>query len=123
MISEEELNECRATVQRILDKYLPEEKRFSVKNYSPEWLYDLVSLLLEKDEKEREKIWERIDKKRNEAIEKFKKAEYEFLLENAELEEKKAEYDNIINSINELNWLVENIDADKELDEELNNIL
>jgi hypothetical protein len=36
MVSEEKLKECRATVQKILDKYLPENKRFSVQNFSQE---------------------------------------------------------------------------------------
>lgn len=123
MISEEELNECRATVQKILDKYLPEEKRFSVQNFSQEWLYELVSLILEKDEKEREKIRAQIEEKRNKIIERLKKEEYELHQEYIEIEKKKEEYDNIFNSINELNWLSESTIIDKELDEDLENIL
>lgn len=123
MISEEELNEYRTTVQQIIDKHLPEDKRFSVQNFSLEWLQDLASLLLEKDEGKRDKIWAQIKEKRDKAIERFKKAEYEFLQEDAEIENKIEEYKNIFNSLDELNWLEEDINTDKELDKELDNIL
>jgi hypothetical protein len=36
MASEKELEECRKVVQEIIDKHLPEDKRFSVENFSQE---------------------------------------------------------------------------------------
>ena len=56
MISEKKIESYREIIQNIINKYFPKEKRFSVKNYSQEWLYDLASLLLEKDEKKRKNL-------------------------------------------------------------------
>ena len=72
--------------------------------------------------KKREKIWEDIDRKRKIAIEKFKKAEYNFLQEDIEIHKKKEEYDNLFNTIDELNWLNKNIDLDISFEKEINNI-
>jgi hypothetical protein len=36
MVSEKELEEYRKVVQEIINKHLPEEKRFSVENFSQE---------------------------------------------------------------------------------------
>lgn len=121
-VSEQQLEEFRNIMQKILDKYIPEEKRISVKNYSQEDLYDLASLLLEKDLKEREKLWEQIEKKLEKKIENFKKAEYDFLQENTKLQERKKAYDNIFNSIDELHLLAEKMSIDRDLENKLNEI-
>ena len=120
MVTEERLDEHRETVQKIIDKYLPEDKRFSVKNLSEEWLYYIVSYFLEKDEKKRKKIWNEMHQKRLDEEEKFKKAEHEFLLENLDMLKEKEKYDNVLDSLEELGWLVKDIDLEAKINEEMN---
>jgi hypothetical protein len=36
MVNKNELEEYKTTVQNIIDKYLPEDKRFSVKDFTEE---------------------------------------------------------------------------------------
>lgn len=121
MVAQEKLNEYRATVQDIIDKYLPEDKRFSVKDFTLEWLSYLASLFLEKDPKKREKIYKEIEKKAKEAEKRFKKAEREFLELNDEIMRKKEEYDRMFNSINDINSLFNDINSGQELDSTLKN--
>ena len=69
MVNELELEEYKKTVQTIIDKYLPEDKRFSVKDFSEEWLYYIASLFLEKNPEKREEIYQEIEAKKKEADE------------------------------------------------------
>lgn len=119
MVNELELEEYKKTVQTIIDKYLPEDKRFSVKDFSEEWLYYIASLFLEKNPEKREEIYQEIEAKKKEAEERFKHAERNFLELNNEILEKKEEYDRIFGTINELNSLVQDVDLDQELDTNL----
>lgn len=119
MINKNELEEYRKTVQTIIDKYLPENRRFSVKSFTKEWLYYLASLFLEKDPEKRKKIYKEIEIKKNEAEKKFKNAERKFLELNNEILEKKEEYDKIFNTIKELNSLSNDIDVDNQLNSDL----
>ena len=119
MVNKEELEEYKKTVQDIIDKYLPEDKRFSVKNFTQEWLYYLASLFLEKDKEKRKEIYKEIEIKKNEAEKRFKEAERNFLELNNEIVEKKEEYDKIFNTINELNALSNDVNVDQELDSNL----
>ena len=52
--------------------------------------------------------------------EKFKKAEHEFLLENLDMLKEKEKYDNVLDSLEELGWLVKDIDLEAKIDEEMN---
>ena len=115
MINKEDLEEYKKIVQNIIDKYLPEDKRFSVKDFTEEWLYYLASLFLEKDPGKRKKIYKEIVIKKNEAEKRFKNAERKFLELNNEILEKKEEYDKIFNTIKELNSLSNDIDVDNQL--------
>jgi len=119
MINKNELEEYRKTVQTIINKYLPENRRFSVKSFTEEWLYYLASLFLEKDPEKRKKIYKEIEIKKNEAEKKFKNAERKFLELNNEILEKKEEYDKIFNTIKELNSLSNDIDVDNQLNSDL----
>ena len=119
MVNKEELEEYKKTVQDIINKYLPEDKRFSVKNFTQEWLYYLASLFLEKDPEKRKEIYKEIEIKKNEAEKRFKEAERNFLELNNEIVEKKEEYDKIFNTINELNALSNDVNVDQELDSNL----
>lgn len=119
MVNKNELEEYKTTVQNIIDKYLPEDKRFSVKDFTEEWLYYLASLFLEKDPEKRKKIYKEIEIKKNEAEKKFKNAERKFLELNNEILEKKEEYDKIFNTIKELNSLSNDIDVDNQLNSDL----
>ena len=119
MVNKNELEEYKTTVQNIIDKYLPEDRRFSVKSFTEEWLYYLVSLFLEKDPEKRKKIYKEIEIKKNEAEKKFKNAERKFLELNNEILEKKEEYDKIFNTIKELNSLSNDIDVDNQLNSDL----
>jgi len=119
MVNKEELEEYKKTVQDIIDKYLPEDKRFSVKNFTQEWLYYLASLFLEKNPEKRKEIYKEIEIKKNEAEKRFKEAERNFLELNNEIVEKKEEYDKIFNTINELNALSNDVNVDQELDSNL----
>ena len=119
MINKNELEEYRKTVQTIINKYLPEDRRFSVKDFTEEWLYYLASLFLEKNPEKRKKIYKEIEIKKNEAEKKFKNAERKFLELNNEILEKKEEYDKIFNTIKELNSLSNDIDVDNQLNSDL----
>ncbi len=119
MVNKNELEEYKTTVQNIIDKYLPEDKRFSVKDFTEEWLYYLASLFLEKDPEKRKEIYKEIEIKKNEAEKKFKNAERKFLELNNEIIEKKEEYDKIFNTIKELDSLSNDINVDNQLNSDL----
>ena len=109
MVSEEELNKYKAIIQQIIDKHLPKEKRFSVKDFTQEEIWYLSRLFLEKDPKEREKIRKEIDDRQ-------KATHEDFLLYNEEIINQKNRYDTIFNTIDEINSLATDIDLDTELE-------
>lgn len=119
MLNNEELEKYKKIVQDIIDKYLPEDKRFSVKDFTQEWLYYLASLFLEKDPEKRKEIYKEIETKKKEAEKRFKESERNFLELNNEILAKKDEYDKIFNTINELNSLSDDVNIDQELDSNL----
>lgn len=55
------LQEAKAVLQKIIDKYLPEKEKFSVQEMNEEQVNFLVEFFLERDEIERDKIWARIE--------------------------------------------------------------
>ena len=108
MVDEKELEEYRETIQKIVDKHLPAEKRFSVQDCSQEEIWYLSRLFLEKDEAEREKIRKEIDEKR--------KAAHKDLLEEFEdIKAHKEKYDTLFSSIDDINSLKLDIDLDTQL--------
>lgn len=120
MVKWKELEKYKQTIQNIIDKYLPEKKRFSVNNFTEEWLYYLASLFLEKDPEKRKNIYAEVEIKRKEAEERLRGAEYNFLELENEIVERKEEYDKIFNTIGELYLLSNDIDINQELDSNLN---
>lgn len=121
MVSKEKLEEYRETVQKIIDKYLPEEKRFSVKNFSEEWLFYVAGYFTEKDEGKRKALWNEMTKKRVESEERLKKAEYEFQTEDIDIKKEKEKYDNIFNTLEGLWDLTRDISLDSQLNNKINN--
>jgi len=63
----EDIQSAKAIIQQILDRYLPEEERFSIDGLSNDRLEFLVEFLLEEDEIERDKIWARLEEEIEEA--------------------------------------------------------
>ncbi len=120
MINNDKLEEYRKTIQSIIDRILPEDERFSVKDFDEEWLYYISSLFLEKDYKKRKKIYNEIRLKILKTEERLKQVECDFLEFDNEIFVKKNEYDKIFNTIKELRSLVEDINIEEELDSELN---
>lgn len=70
------LNQIKTYVQKILDKYLVTWKRFSIQDLDEESTFLLIDLLLEKDDLEREHIWNQIENKLIES-EKWLKLDYD----------------------------------------------
>ena len=120
MIDKDRLEGYKKTIQNIINRILPEDKRFSVKDFDEEWIYYLVSLFLEKDSEKRNKIYEEIKLKTVEAERMLNQAEYNFWKLNSEILVKKEEYDKIFNTIKELNSLIEDVNIEQELNSELN---
>ena len=106
--NEEQLKEFKAIIQKIINKYLPVESRFSVQDMNTEQIYYIASILSEKDEKKRNEIRTELEKKSKEANKKLK----EDYLEILSLKEK---YDNIFKSSINLSSLREEIAADMDL--------
>lgn len=105
---EEQLKEFKEIIQKIINKYLPVESRFSVQDMNTEQIYYVASILSEKDEKKRNEIRTELEKKSKEANKKLK----EDYLEILSLKEK---YDNIFKSSINLSSLKEEIAADMDL--------
>lgn len=100
MVSKKELKEYRATVQKVIDKYLPKEERFSVKDYSQEELYEITSMILEKDEKKRKILRENHEYRENlKIVQKL-----------IEIEKRKEEYLTIFRTIDDLNSLAVSVE-------------
>ena len=119
MLNETELKECRETVQSIIDNHLPEDKRFSVENFSQEALYYISSFLLEKDEEKKKEIWENFQ---NEMTEINKKEQIKLREGYLDVVAKKQEYDTIMNSFSGLDDLLDGMGTDQELKQQLTEI-
>ena len=105
----------KQTVQSILDKYLPSDKQFSVKNYNKEQIWYLCRLLLEKDNEKRLAIIEEIK-------EKYKEARYEFHNEYLEILKHKEIFDNYMSIARSADDLLNDVDAENEVSIKLKDI-
>jgi hypothetical protein len=116
MVSEKELKEYKAIIQKIIDKHIPEEKRFSVEKLNQEQIRYLTRILLAKTQEEREKIRKEIEGKR--------KQFHKYLLKQVEdIEKYKENFDTIHNSIDDIRSLKRNMDLDSKLDADLDSAL
>jgi hypothetical protein len=114
-MSNEELEDIKAEVQKILDKHLEEDQRFSIKDFDEESTFLLIDLLLEKDDLKRKKIWDKIKKKVS-ICEMNIKLTYESVMEiNDKLRLQK-------NEISNLDDLKNTVESDKNLEEKIENI-
>lgn len=113
-VNEKQLKGFKATIQKIIDKYLPEESRFSVEDMNAEQIYYVASILSEKDEKKRKEIRKELEKKSKEADKTLKEDYIEIL-------SLKDKYNNIFKSAEDLGSLKEDIDADIDLLKKIEN--
>lgn len=114
-MSPEQLNEVKTEVQKILDNHLEKNQRFSIQDLDEESTFLLIDLLVEKDDSEREKNRNKIEK--NILYNRMNlEITYEKILEI------KDKLNIQKNEINDLKKLEELINTEKDLDEELNNI-
>lgn len=111
----ERLNEIRQQVQAILDHHLPEEKRFSVKDLDEEGVFLLIDLLLEKNDKKREKMFKDIEKRIKEEKEKIRIIYTKVL-------EIKDKLDYQKKNANVLKDFLNTIESDYEFDSKLQNL-
>ena len=109
------LKKMKQIIQKILDKYLPPEDRFSVKNFGYEEIRYLCRILLEKDDKKREKIWKEIE-------DRVKQLKYECDTDFNEIEKYKELFDNKTDVFDETVDLLNDIEIESELNSELDNI-
>lgn len=79
-MDEKNLGEIRSFLQWLLDKYLEPEQRFSLDDLDEEMLFLLIDLFLEKDDLERERLWEQVRNKLIEAQE-WLRNDYEKIME------------------------------------------
>ena len=117
-----DLEEYKQTLQNIIDKYLPKNSRFSVKDFNQEEIYYLASLFLEKDPQKRKKIYDEIEMKQKLAKKEFEDAERSFLEMNNEIIMKKNKYDRIFGTIRDLDELFGDIEVEQELNTDLKTI-
>ena len=110
-----EFEKMKQTVQDILDRHLPSDRRFSVKSYSKEQIWFLCRLLLAKQDLERKVIW-------NEIYNKLKCSKYEYEKQYFEILERKEEFDNLVLNLKDLDALIVDVETEKEIDENLDNI-
>jgi len=111
----EDIQSAKAIIQQILDRYLPEEERFSIDGLSNDRLEFLVEFLLEEDEIERDKIWARLEEEIEEAKNNLKISTLEVqkikdLLDHEKLE--KWELQNLLNLVH----------SEKELEQEIKDL-
>jgi hypothetical protein len=116
MVSENELKEYRAIIERIIDKHIPEEKRFSVEKFNQEQIWYLTRILLAKTQEEREEI-------RKEIKDKQKLAEKNLLKNVEDIKKYKENFDTIFSSINDIRSLKKNMDLDSKLDTDLDSTM
>ena len=60
---EYDIDSIKSILQGILDKYLPEGQQISVQELDEQGIVWLIQLLLEKDDKKREQLWQEIEDK------------------------------------------------------------
>ena len=104
--------EMKQTVQNILDKYLPSDKRFSVKDYNKEQIRYLCRLLLEKNDEKRMVIWDEIRSK-------LKNAKYEYENKFYEILEHKEKFDYFVSNLKNKDDLVNDVNVENEIDKKL----
>ncbi len=114
-MSQEQLNEVKTEVQKILDNHLEDDQRFSIQGFDEESTFLLIDLLVEKDDSEREKNRNKIEK-----IINYNRMNLEITYE--KILEIKDKLNIQKNEINDLKNLEELINTEKDLNEELNNI-
>lgn len=114
-MSPKQLNEVKTEVQKILDNHLEDDQRFSIQDFDEESTFLLIDLLVEKDDSEREKNRNKIEK-----IINYNRMNLEITYE--KILEIKDKLNIQKNEINDLKNLEELINTEKDLNEELNNI-
>lgn len=62
-MEQKNLNEIKDYIQKLLDKYLPEDDRFNIKDFDEELTFILVDLLIEKDETKKVGIYKKLYEK------------------------------------------------------------
>ncbi len=110
-----EFEKMKETLQSILDKHLSPDKQIFVKNLNKEQVRYLCRLLLEKNDKKRVAIMEKIEKK-------YKKAKYEFYDEYLEILKHKEIIDNYVNIIKDTDNLLDDVEIDNEVNKKLNDL-
>jgi hypothetical protein len=114
-MEEKDLNQVKKEVQKILDKHLEEDQRFSIQDFDEESVFLIIDLLLEKDDLEREHIRAKIQKN-------IKESQMEIRLDYEKILEIKNKLDFQKNEISDLNDLKELVNVENEVDEKLKNI-
>ena len=114
-MSKEELDAVKAEIQKILDNHLDENQRFSIQDLDEEWTFLLINLLLEKDDKEREKIRNKIEKE-------ILVNKMNLELTNEKVMEIKDKLSNLKNNYDDLNNLKDIVNVESDLDNQLSNI-
>ena len=114
-MQQEKLNEIKNEVQKILDRHLEPEQRFSVQDLDEESVFLLINLLLEKDDLERERIWAAIEERTL-----IKQIDLRINVESIKEIKDKLDYQKISNR--DVNELQEIINTEKDLDEKLDEI-
>lgn len=115
MVDKIELGGYKKTVQNIVDKYLPKDKKISVKDFTEEQLWYFCSLITEGDSKKRQVIL-------NEIKDKSNKAEYDFYTKYNETLRLKESLETYIKTVDDLNTLYNAINIEREMDVNLNNL-
>ena len=110
-----EFKRMKQTVQDILDRHLPSDRQFSVKDYNKEQIWYLCRLLLEKDNEKRLAIIEEIK-------EKYKEARYEFHSEYLEILKHKEIFDNYMSIARSTDDLLSDVDVENELSRKLKDV-
>lgn len=115
-MSPKQLDEVKNQVQKILDKYLPVEQGFSVQNLNEESVFLLIDLLLEKDDLERWRIRFKIQ-------EKIRENQMNIELDHEKILELRDKLSYLKeNNFQNLNNLKNIVNADSDLDNQLDNI-
>ena len=111
-MSEKKLDETKNEVQKILDNHLEEDQRFSIKDLDEESTYFLIDLLLEKNDKDREKAL------KEHILEHRKNLKLLY----AKIMEIKDKIDHQRNNVNNLRDLKNDIIADSQLKKHMDEI-
>ena len=77
---EYDIDSIKSILQGILDKHLPEGQQISVQELDEQGIVWLIQLLLEKDDKKREQLWQEIQDKYQVASDDFRNT-YQKILE------------------------------------------